>query len=87
MKNVVTTLHLLIECIEPQQCTVMLEPYGAEHVLMAENHLRLTLESTEDVSLELAYSPGCITLWLPPSIVNVQATNRLGESVDLGLPI
>jgi hypothetical protein len=80
------TTRILIKCIEPQQCSVVFEPYGAEYVLMADDQLWLEFESSEEVTLELAYSPGCISVWLPDLVVSPRAINRLGEPVDLWLP-
>jgi hypothetical protein len=79
--------RLLIKCIETEQCSVVLEPYGAEHTLTVDDHLQLELESTDEGPLEIAYSQGCITVWLPTSIGSLRATDRLGNSVDFGLPL
>lgn len=80
-------LHLNIGCFEPEQCSVLLEPYGIEYVVVVDDHLLLDIDISDDSTIEVRYSPGCITLWLPVSVVSVQATNRIGDTIDLGLDI
>lgn len=86
MSRPVTT-HLVLKCIEPDHCSVVFEPLGSEVVLEAEDQLRLEIISDAALSLEVAYSPGCITVWLPGSVVEVRAWNRLNDPIDLGLAI
>lgn len=77
---------LIVKCLEPAQCSVVLEPYGSEIILSADDELHLEIRSAEAEPLEVAYSPGCITVWIPSTVTSVRARNRLREPVDLGLP-
>jgi hypothetical protein len=79
------SVHLIIGGSSPEQCSVVIEPYGAEYVLMGDDHLRLDIDVSDDSAVEVGYSPGCITLWLPVSVVSVRAANRIGDELDLGL--
>ncbi|MFI0939337.1 hypothetical protein [Streptomyces sp. NPDC021020] len=81
------TVRLLLTCMATEHCSVVLEPYGAEHVLVAGDLLGLEIEGTGEDAVEIASSPGCTTVWIPASAVSVRATDRLGGAVDLGLPL
>lgn len=80
------SVHLVIGNIQGESFTILFEPYASVYDIEDEDHLELKIESADDSPMEVGYSPGCITLWLPTSVVSVKARNRAGDEVDLGLP-
>ena len=84
MSSVERVVRLIIRCLEPDQCSVVLEPYGSEVTLAADDALEMEIWSSEEEPIEVAYSPGCITVWVGPSVTSVRATDRLKRPVDLG---
>jgi hypothetical protein len=80
------TTHLRLKCVEPDRCSIVFEPYGAEVVLLADDELRVRVVTTDEAEFEIAYAPGCISVWLPTSVVSFWAKSRLDDAIDLGLP-
>lgn len=87
MKRREAVVRLVIKCLEPEQCSVVIEPYGSEVTLAADDVLELEIGSAEEEPVEVAYSPGCITVWVGPSATGIRAIDRLKQPVDLGLPL
>jgi hypothetical protein len=79
-------VRLTLKCLEPEQCSVVLEPYGSEVTLAADDALEIEIWRSAEEPVEVAYSPGCITIWIGPSTTSVRATDRMSQPVDLGLP-
>jgi hypothetical protein len=82
-----SSAHLTLKCIEPDHCSVVFEPYGSEVILVAEDEIRLSFNCRDEPRIEVAYSPGCITVWLPADIDSVSARDRLDDVIDIGLPL
>jgi hypothetical protein len=87
VRGVEDNFRLTVECLEAKWCSVLFEPYGFELILHAKDQLRLEIGGAGGEALELAYSPGCITIWLPSSVTQVRAWNRLNERIELDLPL
>lgn len=81
------TTRLLFKCLEARHCSLLLEPFGAEYVLDSEGHLKVEVDGADGDQLEVAYWPGCISVWIPASTTAVRASDHLGNSIDLGLPL
>src|SRR4029450_8872909 len=52
-----SSAHLTLKCIEPDQCSVVFEPYGSEVILVAEDEIRLSFNCRDEPRIEVAYSP------------------------------
>lgn len=73
---------LIVDCVQEQSCSVIFEPYGAEHILRREDQFRVEISGPGSGEVSVWHGPGAmsITPWEGADFTSV--TNREGAVLD-----
>jgi len=74
-------MTLIVECAQVSECSVIFEPFGAEHTLVKGDAFRVEIAGPGDGEALIWYGPGAISIipWVGGDYVAVR--NRAG--IDL----
>jgi hypothetical protein len=69
----VKTVRLVLSCVVADECSVIFEPFGAEHVLRANDDFHVEITGPGSGEVMVWYAPGAISVtpWLGGDYSNV----------------